>query len=188
MGAPTCTRARRRPAGGLHHRWICRSAPERARGPHDERSRVPTGFRRRRYVGRCRHPPVRRLRLARHVTASAPTRGLDRSKYFSRQDREMLGRHRPRRAGSRGRRSTTSGPTHRRSSSCTVRGTRCCWSRTHVTSPRRCSRCLDRPVAYAELPGAQHAFDGFQSVRCGSVINGMEWFTAWVRTTHLRVV
>jgi len=44
------------------------------------------------------------------------------------------------------------------------------------------------PVAFAELPGAQHAFDGFQSVRCGSVINGMEWFTAWVRTTRLRVV
>ena len=44
------------------------------------------------------------------------------------------------------------------------------------------------PVAYAELPGAQHAFDGFQSVRCGSVINGMEWFTAWVRTTRLQVV
>jgi len=46
----------------------------------------------------------------------------------------------------------------------------------------------EAPVAYAELPGAQHAFDGFQSVRCGSVINGMEWFTAWVRTTRLRVV
>jgi acetyl esterase/lipase len=45
----------------------------------------------------------------------------------------------------------------------------------------------ESPVAYAELPGAQHAFDGFQSVRCGSVINGMEWFTAWVRTTRLRV-
>jgi acetyl esterase/lipase len=44
------------------------------------------------------------------------------------------------------------------------------------------------PVAYAELPGAQHAFDGFQSVRCVSVILGMEWFTAWVRTTRLRVV
>ena len=43
------------------------------------------------------------------------------------------------------------------------------------------------PVVYAELPGAQHAFDGFQSVRCGAVINGMEWFTAWVRTTRLQV-
>jgi acetyl esterase/lipase len=39
------------------------------------------------------------------------------------------------------------------------------------------------PVAYAELPGGQHAFDGFQSVRCGHVINGMERFTAWVRST-----
>jgi acetyl esterase/lipase len=44
------------------------------------------------------------------------------------------------------------------------------------------------PVAYAELPGAQHAFDGFQSVRCGSVINGMEWFAAWVRTARLQAV
>ena len=38
-----------------------------------------------------------------------------------------------------------------------------------------------KPVAYAELPGGQHAFDGFQSVRCGHVINGIDRFTAWVR-------
>jgi len=44
------------------------------------------------------------------------------------------------------------------------------------------------PVAYAEIPGAQHAFDGFESVRCGSVINGMEWFAAWVRTARLQAV
>ena len=43
------------------------------------------------------------------------------------------------------------------------------------------------PVVYAELPGSQHAFDGFASLRCGAVINGMEWFTAWVRTTRLQV-
>ena len=42
----------------------------------------------------------------------------------------------------------------------------------------------DEPVAYAELPGGQHAFDGFQSVRCGHVINGMEKFAAWVRSTR----
>ena len=40
-----------------------------------------------------------------------------------------------------------------------------------------------QPVAYAELPGAQHAFDTFNSVRCGNVINGVERFTAWVRST-----
>jgi len=41
-----------------------------------------------------------------------------------------------------------------------------------------------KPVAYAELPGGQHAFDGFQSVRCGHVINGIERFTAWVRSNR----
>lgn len=43
-----------------------------------------------------------------------------------------------------------------------------------------------QPVAYAELPGAQHAFDFFQSVRCGHVINGMERFTSWIRSTRGR--
>jgi acetyl esterase/lipase len=38
------------------------------------------------------------------------------------------------------------------------------------------------PVVYAELPGGQHAFDAFQSIRCGHVINGMEWFMSWVRS------
>jgi acetyl esterase/lipase len=41
-----------------------------------------------------------------------------------------------------------------------------------------------QPVAYGELPGAQHAFDGFPSVRCGHVVNGVERFTAWVRSTR----
>jgi acetyl esterase/lipase len=38
------------------------------------------------------------------------------------------------------------------------------------------------PVAYAELPRAQHVFDGLESVRCGHVVNGMEKFAAWVRS------
>jgi len=54
-------------------------------------------------------------------------------------------------------------------------------TRHFVDALRAVSRA---PVAYAELPGAQHAFDGFQSVRCGHVINGMERFTAWVRSTR----
>jgi acetyl esterase/lipase len=57
-------------------------------------------------------------------------------------------------------------------------------TRHFVDALRAVSR---EPVAYAELPGAQHGFDGFQSVRCGHVINGMEWFTSWVRSTHLDV-
>lgn len=38
------------------------------------------------------------------------------------------------------------------------------------------------PVVYAELPGAQHSFDLFQSIRGETVVDAIEAFTAWVRT------
>ena len=46
-------------------------------------------------------------------------------------------------------------------------------------------------VAYAELPGAQHSFDLFHSVRFESVIDAIEAFAAWLRsqpgrTTRIR--
>ena len=40
------------------------------------------------------------------------------------------------------------------------------------------------PTLYAELPGAQHSFDLFHSVRFETVINGIEAFAAWVRSPH----
>lgn len=36
------------------------------------------------------------------------------------------------------------------------------------------------PVVYAELPGAQHSFDLYRSVRHEAVIDGVEAFVAWV--------
>ena len=39
-----------------------------------------------------------------------------------------------------------------------------------------------RPVVYAELPGAQHSFDLFHSVRFERVIDAIEDFAAWVVT------
>ena len=42
-------------------------------------------------------------------------------------------------------------------------------------------RASDGPVVYAELPGAQHTFDLFHSLRFESVVDGIEAFTAWVR-------
>ncbi|GAA4572630.1 alpha/beta hydrolase [Planotetraspora kaengkrachanensis] len=36
------------------------------------------------------------------------------------------------------------------------------------------------PVVYAELPGAQHAFDLFHSLRFERVVDGVEAFAAWV--------
>ena len=38
------------------------------------------------------------------------------------------------------------------------------------------------PVVYAELPGAQHAFDLFHSLRFEAVIDAIEAFTAWIRS------
>ncbi|HEY7279966.1 MAG TPA: alpha/beta hydrolase [Actinomycetota bacterium] len=38
------------------------------------------------------------------------------------------------------------------------------------------------PVVYAELPGAQHGFDYFDSVRFELVIDAIEAFAAWVRS------
>jgi acetyl esterase/lipase len=39
-----------------------------------------------------------------------------------------------------------------------------------------------RPVAYAELPGAQHTFDYFHSIRSDLTVDLIENFTAYVRT------
>jgi acetyl esterase/lipase len=44
----------------------------------------------------------------------------------------------------------------------------------------RLSSMSRNPVIYAELPGGQHTFDLFHSIRFESVINGIEAFTTWV--------
>jgi acetyl esterase/lipase len=41
------------------------------------------------------------------------------------------------------------------------------------------------PVAYADLPGAQHNFDRFASIRCAAVIDSIEAFAAWVRSVRV---
>ncbi|MGI9009032.1 MAG: hypothetical protein ACR2FU_23070 [Streptosporangiaceae bacterium] len=38
------------------------------------------------------------------------------------------------------------------------------------------------PVVDAELPGAQHGFDRFHSLRFDTVVNGIDAFAAWVRS------
>jgi acetyl esterase/lipase len=54
-------------------------------------------------------------------------------------------------------------------------------ARRFVAELRRVSRA---PVAYAEIPGAQHAFDIFPSVRTGHVVEGVTRFLAHVFTRH----
>ena len=41
---------------------------------------------------------------------------------------------------------------------------------------------LPNPVVYAELPGGQHSFDLFHSIRFERVVDGIEAFAAWVRS------
>jgi acetyl esterase/lipase len=50
---------------------------------------------------------------------------------------------------------------------------------------RRLHEVNEKPVAYAELPGAQHAFDVFHSIRSAHVIRGAERFLRWVHTAHV---
>ncbi len=42
------------------------------------------------------------------------------------------------------------------------------------------------PVVYAELPGGQHSFDLFESLRFASVVDGVEAFAAQIRS-HQRL-
>jgi hypothetical protein len=43
----------------------------------------------------------------------------------------------------------------------------------------------NKPVVYAELPGAQHAFDLFHSLRFETVVDAIESFAAWVRSREV---
>jgi hypothetical protein len=47
-------------------------------------------------------------------------------------------------------------------------------------------RVSTNPVVYAELPGAQHAFDLFGSLRFELVVDAIEAFTAWARSREIR--
>lgn len=54
-------------------------------------------------------------------------------------------------------------------------------ARLFVATLRAVSR---QPVAYAELPRTQHAFDIFPSIRSAAVIRGAERFADWVHTRY----
>ena len=56
-------------------------------------------------------------------------------------------------------------------------------ARLFVKELRATSRA---PVVYAEVPGAQHAFEIFASVRAAHVIRGVARFLAYIRCEHLR--
>lgn len=47
---------------------------------------------------------------------------------------------------------------------------------------QRLDSASEQPVVFAELPGGQHTFDLYRSPRFEAVIDGIEAFTAWVRS------
>lgn len=49
---------------------------------------------------------------------------------------------------------------------------------------RRLREVSSNPVVYAELPGAQHTFDLYRSIRFTHVVDGIETFADWTRTTQ----
>ena len=48
----------------------------------------------------------------------------------------------------------------------------------------RLRECSGQPVAYAEIRGAQHAFDIFPSIRSAHVVRGVERFLDWAHSTR----
>ncbi|MGH3557016.1 MAG: alpha/beta hydrolase fold domain-containing protein [Mycobacterium sp.] len=54
-------------------------------------------------------------------------------------------------------------------------------ARAFATALRRVSR---NPVAYAELPGAQHAFDWLPSIRTKATVEAIDRFASYVRQLH----
>ena len=51
---------------------------------------------------------------------------------------------------------------------------------------RRLRGISKAPVAYAEIPGAQHAFEIFHSLRTGHVVRAVDRFLSWAHSKHLR--
>ncbi|HEX9235056.1 MAG TPA: alpha/beta hydrolase [Actinomycetota bacterium] len=50
---------------------------------------------------------------------------------------------------------------------------------------KRLREVTQKPVAYAELPGTQHAFDVFPSIRTAHVVRAVERFADWVHARYV---
>jgi hypothetical protein len=54
------------------------------------------------------------------------------------------------------------------------------WSIYTAAEAQRLRSRSTEPVVYAELPGGQHSFDLYHSIRFETVVDGIEAFAAWV--------
>ena len=160
--------------GGLRRR-----PPGIARRPHAPRRRLPARLRGRRHLRCRRRALLRRVRLpqpARHEPADIEgflaervfksSLAEDRERWEQASPISHVGPHAP--------------PFF------VLHGTNdslvpAAQARTFVDELRKES---SHPVLYAELPGAQHAFDMFPSVRTHATVHAVERFLAVVRSEH----
>jgi acetyl esterase/lipase len=49
---------------------------------------------------------------------------------------------------------------------------------------RKLAEVSESPVVYAEIPGAQHAFEMFHSVRCDITVQNIHTFLEWAYSRH----
>ena len=163
----------RSPRLGLHQRELptARAVLRAARRP-EERARLGSRAR-----GRVRRRSECRLR-GRQLGRWAPRFDgcSDRERSFGHRGRLACTATTAQSGQSVPRRWRTTAGTRRRSSLRTPIGTR--WSswKTRAGSSRRFDSGSANPVVYAELPGAQHGFDFFYSIRFEAVIDGIEAF------------
>ncbi len=150
------------------HRRFRRRPSVCAGGADPQRPQVPAGLRRRRHVGGRRRPVVRALRLVLH-RGDGPSRIrriCSKSSWSNRNSPPTAtSTSMPRRSGS-------CAPTRHRFSSCTATDDSLIpvgEAGEFVEELRAVSKS---PVAYAELPNAQHAFDIFGSPRAHQVRRG----------------
>jgi hypothetical protein len=152
LGAGTRPRVRRRPDDGVRGGEFRGRPPGRAGCPHAQRHRVPARVRGCGHLGHRRHLPVRLLRPPRHQRAGS----LLTPGVCPNGCAAVLCAH--------GDKDTV----------VLVEDARRFVARLRSTS--------SNPVVYAELPGGQHTFDLFHSLRFERVVDGIEAFAAWVRS------
>ena len=154
LGPHPRSRLRRRSRHHLPGRRLGRRPPHGDRRAHRQRPNLPTRLRRRRHLDHRRHRPVRLLRPARPTIDDPPTTPLA----YDGDAPPFFVIH--------GDHDTYTPP----------EGARALVEHLRAVS--------SNPILYAELPGAQHSFDLFHSVRFETVIDGIEAFAAWVRSQH----
>ena len=167
-------RVRRRSRLRRRHRRLGGRTPRDAGRAHRQRSRS-TSRASRRSTRRCR-PACPSTASTTSSTATASAARPRWRPFSQRLVMKSLARDRARAPGSRPRRSRASTPTPRPSS--LIHGTHDSLAyvedtRHFVAALRAVSR---QPVVYAELPGAQHAFDIFHSTRSAYAVEAVTRF------------